>query len=130
MHICIFPCFPSRPMCFFFFIIQYNTNMTVGTTVNKMNMAAKNNITISCANSSITVPKRNAILNGDIIIRNGAITGHISILIGRNISLIRPILFSLLDPCEVRRLALSPCEKPLNLNPYGEPLIGLIAAFS
>lgn len=94
MHICIFPCFPSRPMCFFFFIIQYNTNMTVGTTVNKTNIAAKHNITISCANSSITVTKRNAILNGHINIRNGAITGDISSLNGRNISLIRPILLT------------------------------------
>jgi RNase P/RNase MRP subunit p29 len=94
MCICIFPCFPSRPMCFFFFIIQHNPQMTVGITVNIMNMAAKNNITISCANSSITVPKRNAILKGHINVRNGAITGHNSILNGRNISLIRPILLT------------------------------------
>jgi hypothetical protein len=68
--------------------------MTVGITVNIMNMAAKNNITISWANSSITVPKRNAILNEWCIIPNGAIIGHISILNGRNISLIRPILLT------------------------------------
>jgi hypothetical protein len=107
-------------MCFFFFIIQHNPQMTVGITVNIMNMAAKNNITISWANSSITVPKRSAILNEWCNIPNGAITGHISILNGRNISLIRPILVSF----DASRSRLT--KSHATLNPYGGPLIGLI----
>jgi hypothetical protein len=113
-------------MCFFFFIIQHNPQMTVGITVNIMNMAAKNNITISWANSSITVPKRSAILNEWCNIPNGAITGHISILNGRNISLIRPILLTslILVSFDASRSRLT--KSHATLNPYGGPLIGLI----
>jgi hypothetical protein len=125
MCICIFPRFPNPPMCFFFFMIQNNPNIMVGTTVNMTNMAAKNNITISCANNSITVTKRNAILNEWCIIPNGAITGHISILNGRNINLIKPILLTslILVSFDASRSRLP--KSHATLNPYGGPLIGL-----
>jgi hypothetical protein len=107
-------------------MIQNNPNIMVGTTVNMTNMAAKNNITISWANSNITVPKRNAILNEWCIIPNGAITGHISILNGRNISLIRPILLTSLILVSFDASHSRLTKSHVTLDPYGEPLIGLI----
>ncbi|MGA2885272.1 MAG: hypothetical protein ABSE80_08995, partial [Halobacteriota archaeon] len=69
-------------MCIFFFA-KNSANITAGTTVNRTNAAAKNSITINCANSSITVTKRNAILKGIIIMRTGPVMGIIIIFIGR-----------------------------------------------
>jgi len=81
MCICILPCFPILRI---FFITHITANMT--------NMAAMNSITTSCAISSITATKWNAILNIRFIMWHGAIMGHIIIFIGRNINLKRPIL--------------------------------------
>lgn len=81
MRMCIFPCFPILRI---FFITHITANMT--------NMAAMNSITTSCATSSTTATKWNAILKSRFIMWHGAIMGHIIIFIGRNISLKRPIL--------------------------------------
>ncbi|HYC19768.1 MAG TPA: hypothetical protein VEF35_04000 [Candidatus Bathyarchaeia archaeon] len=61
------------------------------------NIAAANSITISFANSNITVAKRNAIFKGIIIMRTGAAMGHIIIRSGKLISLKRPILLPHFD---------------------------------
>ncbi|MGB9370852.1 MAG: hypothetical protein WCB79_02825 [Halobacteriota archaeon] len=106
MPMCILPCIPIFPMRIFFFT-KNSANITAGTTVNIMNTATANSITISFANSSITVRKRNAIFKGIIIIRTGAATGHIIIFIGKHISLKRPILLPRFDFITFRRLKLS-----------------------
>lgn len=93
MHICILPILPFLPTCIFF-VTQYSPYspaMMVGTTVKITSVAATKRVTSRFTNSSITVIKRDAILNEQCIMRNGAIIGHISILIGQKISLKSPI---------------------------------------
>ena len=112
MHICIFPDLHILPL-HIFFITQYNPNSPakrVGTTVKMTSVAATKRVTSRFANSSITVRKRNTILNAQNIMCNGANIGHISILIGQNISLKN--IFYLLDFGIVRRLALLTYKKP------------------